>query len=44
VLAHVFDMNIKMIAGYPGQAEAFLALERGENEGYPSVFWSSLKS
>ena len=43
VLGHVFDMPIKMIAGYPGQAEAFLALERGENEGYPSVFWSSLK-
>lgn len=43
VLAHVFDINIKMIAGYPGQAEAFLGLERGENEGYPSVFWSSLK-
>ena len=43
VLAYVFDINIKMIAGYPGQSEAFLALERGENEGYPSVFWSSLK-
>lgn len=43
VLAHVFDINIKMIAGYPGQAESFLGLERGENEGYPSVFWSSLK-
>lgn len=43
VLAYVFDMPIKMIAGYPGQAEAFLALERGENEGYPSAFWSSLK-
>ena len=43
VLAYVFNINIKMIAGYPGQSEAFLALERGENEGYPSVFWSSLK-
>jgi hypothetical protein len=43
VLGYVFDINIKMIAGYPGQSEAFLALERGENEGYPSVFWSSLK-
>jgi tripartite-type tricarboxylate transporter receptor subunit TctC len=43
VLAYVFDINIKMIAGYPGQSEAFLAMERGENEGYPSVFWSSLK-
>jgi tripartite-type tricarboxylate transporter receptor subunit TctC len=44
VLAHVFHMNIKMIAGYPGQSEAFLAIERGEVEGYPSAFWSSLKS
>jgi tripartite-type tricarboxylate transporter receptor subunit TctC len=44
VLASVFDMNIKMIAGYPGQAEAFHAMEQGENEGYPSAFWSSLKA
>lgn len=43
VFTAVFDMPVKMIAGYPGQAEAFLAMERGENEGYPSVFWSSLK-
>jgi tripartite-type tricarboxylate transporter receptor subunit TctC len=43
VFQYVFDMPVKMIAGYPGQAEAFLGLERGENEGYPSVFWSSLK-
>jgi hypothetical protein len=44
VLQFVFDIPIKMVAGYPGQSEAFLALERGENEGYPSVFWSSLKA
>lgn len=44
VLSHVFDMNIKMVAGYPGQNEAFIAMERGENEGYPSAFWSSLKA
>jgi len=44
VLANVFDMNIKMVAGYPGQNEAFIAMERGENEGYPSAFWSSLKA
>jgi len=44
VLANIFNINIKMIAGYPGQAEAFLALERGENEGYPSAFWASLKA
>jgi tripartite-type tricarboxylate transporter receptor subunit TctC len=44
VLANVFGINIKMVAGYPGQAEAFLAMERGENDGYPSAFWSSLKA
>lgn len=44
VFTHVLGINIKMVAGYPGQAEAFLALERGENEGYPSAFWSSLKA
>ena len=33
-----------MIAGYPGQTEAFLAMERGELDGYPSTFWSSLKA
>lgn len=43
VFTAVFDMPVKMIAGYPGQAEAFLAMERGENDGYPSAFWSSLK-
>jgi len=44
VLASVFDMKIQMIAGYPGQNEAFMAMETGENEGYPSAFWSSLKA
>ena len=44
VLASVFDMKIRMIAGYPGQNEAFMAMETGENEGYPSAFWSSLKA
>ncbi len=44
VLSNVFDLNIKMVAGYPGQNEAFIAMERGENEGYPSAFWSTLKA
>jgi hypothetical protein len=39
----VFDIKIKLIVGYPGQTEALLGTERGENEGYPSAFWSSLK-
>ena len=38
----VLKARLKIIAGYPGQNEAFLALERGELDGYPSVFYSSL--
>ena len=44
VLATVFNLNIKLINGYPGQTESFLAMEKGENEGYSSTFWSSLKT
>jgi tripartite-type tricarboxylate transporter receptor subunit TctC len=43
VLEAVFDIKIKLIVGYPGQTDALLGTERGENEGYPSAFWSSLK-
>lgn len=34
--------KIRAIVGYPGQSEAFLAMERGEIDGYPSVFYTSL--
>lgn len=44
VLNSVFGTKLKMVAGYPGQTEAFLAVERGELDGYPSTFWSSLKA
>jgi tripartite-type tricarboxylate transporter receptor subunit TctC len=43
VLTAIFDVPIKLIVGYKSQAESFLAMERGENEGYPSTFYSSLK-
>jgi hypothetical protein len=43
VLQAVFDIKMKLIVGYPGQTEALLGTEKGENEGYPSAFWSSLK-
>jgi tripartite-type tricarboxylate transporter receptor subunit TctC len=36
--------KFKIISGYPGSTEAFLAVERGEVDGYPSVFWTTLKS
>jgi tripartite-type tricarboxylate transporter receptor subunit TctC len=38
----VLKAKIKMIAGYPGQNEALLAMEQGEVNGYPSIFYSSL--
>jgi tripartite-type tricarboxylate transporter receptor subunit TctC len=36
--------KMKLIVGYPGQNDAFLAMERGELDGYPSVFYSALTS
>src|SRR5215471_17242286 len=36
--------KMKVITGYPGQNDAFLAMERGELDGYPSVFYSALTS
>lgn len=44
VLSYIFDLNVKILAGYKSQTESFQAMERGENDGYASPFWSSLKS
>lgn len=44
VLAAVFGIRIRIIAGYPGEAEALLAMENGENDGNSSAYWSSLKA
>lgn len=44
VITAVFGVPIKLIAGYKSQTEAFLAMERGEHEGYSSTFLSSLQS
>ncbi|HTI85628.1 MAG TPA: hypothetical protein VL966_03410 [Alphaproteobacteria bacterium] len=43
VLEALFGIKIKLISGYKGQTESLLGMERGENEGYSSAFWSSLK-
>jgi hypothetical protein len=40
----IFDIKIKILAGYPGAAEVLLAMERGENHGNSSAYWSSLKA
>jgi tripartite-type tricarboxylate transporter receptor subunit TctC len=44
VLNATLGTRIKVIPGYPGQNDAFLAMERGELDGYPSVFYSALSS
>jgi tripartite-type tricarboxylate transporter receptor subunit TctC len=36
--------KMRLIHGYPGQNDALLAMERGELDGYPSVFYSALTS
>src|SRR6185295_14152524 len=40
----VFDIKIRIIAGYPGAAEVLLGTERRENDGNASAYWSSLKA
>ena len=34
--------RMRIIVGYPGQADSFNAMERGEVDGVPSIFYSSL--
>ena len=44
LLNETLGMKQKIIVGYESQTHAFLAMERGEIDGYPSVFYSALKS
>lgn len=44
IMAKIFDMNVTVIAGYPGANDIVLAMERGEVDGLGSRFMSSLKS
>lgn len=44
VLSNLFDIPVKIIPGYKGQTDAFLAMERGENDGHASPFWSTLQA
>lgn len=44
LLNDILGTQIRDIAGYGGQADSFLAMERGEVDGYPSVFYGSLMS
>lgn len=44
LLMELLGLKLKIVVGYPGQNESFIAMERGEIEGYPSIFWSSLSA
>ncbi len=44
ILSYVLDMPIKLVLGYRTQNEALLGMERGENDGVASPYWSSLKA
>ena len=43
LLAEALDMKLRIVLGYPGQNEVFLAMERGEVDAFPT-FYSSLLS
>lgn len=44
VVSAMFGVKMRFVEGYQGVGEAFLAMERGENDGYPAIFWSTLKA
>lgn len=44
LLNELLGLKLKIIPGYPGQNEAFLAMERGELDTYGDTFWSALTS
>ncbi len=44
LLNELLGLKIKVILGFPGQNEAYLAMQRGELDSYGVTFWSSLTS
>ncbi len=44
IMNELLGTKIKVIAGYPGQNEAYIAVERGEIDTYGLTMWSSLTS
>lgn len=44
LLNDLMGFKVKVVAGYPGQTQAFLAMERGELDFYGTTFWSALTS
>jgi tripartite-type tricarboxylate transporter receptor subunit TctC len=44
LLNQVLGTRLKLVFGYPGQNDVFLAMERGEVDGHSCVYYSSLVS
>ena len=44
LLNELLGLKIKVVLGYPGQNEAYLAMQRSELDSYGVTFWSSLTS
>jgi tripartite-type tricarboxylate transporter receptor subunit TctC len=44
LLNELMGFKVKVVTGYPGQTQAFLAMERGELDFYGTTFWSALTS
>src|SRR5262249_36186255 len=44
ILNASLGLKMRVIRGYPGTIESFLAMERGEVDGYAAAFWNTLKS
>lgn len=42
LLNAVLETKMRLVYGYPGQPDVFLAMEKGEVDGHPCVFWSAL--
>ena len=44
LLNELLGLKIKIVVGYPGLNESYLAMERGELDSFGVIFWSSLTS
>lgn len=44
LLNETLKTKMKIVVGYPGQNEVYFAMERGEVDGFPSLFYNTLNT
>lgn len=44
MIKNVFNLNVKLVSGYPGTADIMLAMERGEVDGLCGISYSTLRA